>query len=228
MIISRTPFRISFCGGGSDFPSFYQHQPGMVVSTTINKYMYITVNKKFDNLIRASYSITEFAKSPQQLKHELIRESLLMLGIDGGIEITSISDIPSKGTGLGSSSSYTVGLLNDNKGYAVIGQFNYAIPSQTSFNKIAQLLSNDFNTITASALAINNIHYLLICIGVLIIYGTYGHDFLNRYLYVLLAAIASISIIGFLIANNYHLLKNIVSHYTSLLYQIKMNLNRTN
>lgn len=112
MIISRTPLRISFCGGGSDLPSFYQHQPGMVVSTTINKYMYITVNKKFDNLIRASYSITEFAKNPQQLKHELIRESLLMLGIDGGIEITSISDIPSKGTGLGSSSSYTVGLLN--------------------------------------------------------------------------------------------------------------------
>jgi len=111
MIISRTPLRISFCGGGSDLPSYYQNSAGMVVSTSINKYMYITVNKKFDNLIRASYSITEFVKTPQQLKHELIRESLLKLGIKGGIEITSISDIPSKGTGLGSSSTYTVGLL---------------------------------------------------------------------------------------------------------------------
>lgn len=112
MIISRTPLRISFCGGGSDLASYYQNKPGAVVSTTINKYIYITVNKKFDDLIRASYSITEFAQRPEDLKHELIRESLLMLKIKKGIEITSISDIPSKGTGLGSSSSYTVGLLN--------------------------------------------------------------------------------------------------------------------
>jgi len=112
MIISRTPLRISFVGGGSDLPSFYRKHPGAVVSTTIDKYIYITVNKKFDNLIRASYSITEFAKKPEDLKHELIRESLLLLNLNGGIEITSISDIPSRGTGLGSSSSYTVGLLN--------------------------------------------------------------------------------------------------------------------
>jgi D-glycero-alpha-D-manno-heptose-7-phosphate kinase len=92
--------------------SFYKYQPGAVVSTTINKYIYITVNKKFDEAIRASYSITEFVKKPRQLKHELIRESLIMLGIKGGIEITSIADIPSRGTGLGSSSTYTVGLLN--------------------------------------------------------------------------------------------------------------------
>ncbi len=112
MIISRTPLRISFVGGGSDLASFYKYQPGAVVSTTINKYIYITVNKKFDNLIRASYSITEFASRPEELKHELIREALLLLDLDGGIEITSISDIPSRGTGLGSSSTYTVGLLN--------------------------------------------------------------------------------------------------------------------
>lgn len=112
MIISRTPLRISFVGGGSDLASFYSHQAGAVVSVTINKYIYITVNKKFDNLIRASYSITEFAKRPQDLKHELIRESLLYLKLTKGIEITSISDIPSQGTGLGSSSAYTVGLLN--------------------------------------------------------------------------------------------------------------------
>lgn len=112
MIISRTPLRVSFVGGGSDLPSFYEHEPGAVVSTAIDKYIYITVNKKFDKKIRASYSITEFVDEPDQLKHELIREALKLLKINGGIEITSISDIPSRGTGLGSSSTYTVGLLN--------------------------------------------------------------------------------------------------------------------
>lgn len=112
MIISRTPLRISFAGGGSDLPAFYQHELGAVVSTAINKYIYITVNKKFDRKIRASYSITEMVDSVDELRHELIREALKVVGLDGGIEITSISDIPSQGTGLGSSSTYTVGLLN--------------------------------------------------------------------------------------------------------------------
>lgn len=112
MIISRTPLRISFCGGGTDLPAFYNEEPGAVVSTAINKYIYINVNRKFDNMIRASYSVTEIVERREELHHELIRVALEMLGIDGGIEITSISDIPSSGTGLGSSSSYTVGLLN--------------------------------------------------------------------------------------------------------------------
>ncbi len=112
MIISRTPLRISFAGGGTDLPSFYQSEPGAVVSTAINKYIYITVNKKFDNKIRASYSVTEIVDEVAQLKHELIREAMRLVGVDGGVEITSISDIPSRGSGLGSSSSYTVGLLN--------------------------------------------------------------------------------------------------------------------
>lgn len=112
MIISRTPLRMSFAGGGSDLPSFYSKEAGAVVSTAIDKYVYITVNKKFGGKIRASYSITEFVDKPEELKHELIREALIMMGINGGIEITSISDIPSGGTGLGSSSAYTVGLLN--------------------------------------------------------------------------------------------------------------------
>ena len=112
VIISRTPLRISFVGGGSDLPAFYTNEPGAVVSTAINKYIYITVNNKFDSKIRASYSITETVDSVDELKHKLIRECLKLLGIDGGIEITSIADIPSQGTGLGSSSSYTVGLLN--------------------------------------------------------------------------------------------------------------------
>ena len=93
-------------------PAFYQHEPGAVVSTAITQYIYITVNKKFDRQIRASYSVTEMVDSVDELKHELIREALKMTHLDGGIEITSISDIPSRGTGLGSSSTYTVGLLN--------------------------------------------------------------------------------------------------------------------
>ena len=112
MIISRTPLRISFAGGGSDLSAFYRHNPGLVISTSINKYIYITVNKKFDHQIRASYSVTEMVDSVDELQHELIREALRVVGLDGGIEITSISDIPSKGTGLGSSSTYTIGLLN--------------------------------------------------------------------------------------------------------------------
>lgn len=112
MIISRTPLRISFVGGGSDLPAFYQREPGAVVSTAINKYIYITVNRKFDDKIRASYSRTEIVDSVDELRHELIREALKVTGIDRAIEITSISDIPSQGTGLGSSSTYTVGLLN--------------------------------------------------------------------------------------------------------------------
>lgn len=112
MIISRTPLRISFVGGGSDLPAFYRQEQGATLSTAINKYIYITVNKKFDHKIRASYSITEIVDHVNMVKHELIREALKRVGLDRGIEITSISDIPSQGTGLGSSSSYTVGLLN--------------------------------------------------------------------------------------------------------------------
>jgi D-glycero-alpha-D-manno-heptose-7-phosphate kinase len=121
MIISRTPLRISFAGGGSDLTAYYQHEPGAVVSVTIDKYIYITVNTKFDSQIRASYSITEIVDRVEDLRHQLIRESLRMVGRDHSIEITSISDIPSQGTGLGSSSTYTVGLLNAL--YAFTGRF---------------------------------------------------------------------------------------------------------
>ena len=112
MIISKTPLRMSFVGGGSDLPVFYRKYGGAVVSTAINKFVYVTVNQKFDDRIRLSYSKTEDARSAEKVKHPLVREALQMLGIRGGIEITSIADIPGKGTGLGSSSSFTVGLLN--------------------------------------------------------------------------------------------------------------------
>jgi D-glycero-alpha-D-manno-heptose-7-phosphate kinase len=112
MIITRTPLRVSFAGGGTDLRAFYGHHRGAVLSTAIDKYIYITVNRKFDRKIRAGYSVTEMVDHVSEIKHELIREALKMVGIQGGIEITSISDIPSEGTGLGSSSTYTVGLLN--------------------------------------------------------------------------------------------------------------------
>lgn len=112
MIISKTPFRMSFVGGGSDLASFYEKSEGAVVSVAIDKFMYIWVNKKFDQDIRISYSQTENTSSVGEIKHPIVREALNKLDIDGGIEIASIADIPSKGTGLGSSSAYAVGLLN--------------------------------------------------------------------------------------------------------------------
>ncbi|MBR6676350.1 MAG: GHMP kinase [Clostridia bacterium] len=111
MIITKTPLRISFTGGGTDLPDYYLKNGGAVVSAGINKYIYITINKKFDNRIRVSYSKTEIVDEVEELNHEIVRECLKLVGIKGGIEITSISDIPS-GTGLGSSSTFTVGLLN--------------------------------------------------------------------------------------------------------------------
>jgi D-glycero-alpha-D-manno-heptose-7-phosphate kinase len=112
MIVSRTPFRMSFVGGGTDLPAYYREEIGAVLSTSIDKYMYIVVNRKFDERIRISYSRTEEVETPQQVEHPLVRHALDVAGIDGGIEIASMADIPSRGTGLGSSSAYTVGLLN--------------------------------------------------------------------------------------------------------------------
>jgi D-glycero-alpha-D-manno-heptose-7-phosphate kinase len=112
MIVSRTPLRMSFVGGGSDLPSYYKQNGGAVLSTSVDKYMYVTVNKKFDDNIRLSYSITENESSIQEIKHPIVRNTLELLDIQRGVEITSISDIPSQGSGLGSSSSYTVALLH--------------------------------------------------------------------------------------------------------------------
>lgn len=111
MIISRTPLRMSFVGGGSDLPAFYRQHGGAVISTAINKYIYINVNKKFDNGIRVAYSKTEDVENVDDIEHKLVKAALQHLQINGGLEITSIADIPSQGTGLGSSSSFTVGLL---------------------------------------------------------------------------------------------------------------------
>lgn len=113
MIISRTPFRISFVGGGSDMETFYAKHTGAVLSTSVNKYMYISSHRSFDkNQIQVKYSRTETVKNINELQHPLLREALRKTGITGGIEISSIADIPS-GTGMGSSSSFTVGLLHN-------------------------------------------------------------------------------------------------------------------
>jgi D-glycero-alpha-D-manno-heptose-7-phosphate kinase len=112
MIISRTPLRMSFVGGGSDLPSFYRKFGGAVISTAINKFVYITLNEKFDHRIRVSYSRTEEADTVAEVQHPLVRESMTLLNVAGGMEVTSVADIPSKGSGLGSSSAFTVGLLH--------------------------------------------------------------------------------------------------------------------
>lgn len=110
MILTRTPLRISFVGGGSDRPSFYSEEPGACVAAAIDKYVYVTVNPKYDGSIRAAYSVTENVATVEELQHELIREALRLQGYKRAIEVHNIADIPG-GTGLGSSSSFTVGLL---------------------------------------------------------------------------------------------------------------------
>lgn len=112
MIISRTPLRMSLVGGGSDLPAFYRRARGAVLSTAIDKYVYVNVNKKFDNGVRVAYSKNEEVNCVNDIEHHLVRAALRHVGIDGGVEITTIADIPSKGTGLGSSSTFTVGLLH--------------------------------------------------------------------------------------------------------------------
>lgn len=114
MIITRTPFRISLCGGGSDIKSFYEKHGGCVLSTTINKYMYITSHPSFDKKTTVlKYSKTETVKNINEIEHNIFRECLKKEKLEG-LEITSIADVP-QGTGLGSSSSFTVGLLKNLK-----------------------------------------------------------------------------------------------------------------
>jgi len=114
---------MSFVGGGTDLPSFWTREPGAVISTTIDKYVYITVNRRFDHSLRISYSQTEIVDNVAAVQHPLFRETMRDTGVDSGIEVTSIADVPS-GTGLGSSSSFTVGLLHALHAYA--GRFRSA------------------------------------------------------------------------------------------------------
>ena len=111
MIITRTPFRVSFCGGGSDMQSFYQEHEGCVLSTSINRYMYISIHPYFnEGQIALKYSKTEIVSNVNEIEHRIFASMLKRFGVMG-VEITSTADVPA-GTGLGSSSSFTVGLLH--------------------------------------------------------------------------------------------------------------------
>jgi D-glycero-alpha-D-manno-heptose-7-phosphate kinase len=112
MIISQTPLRISFVGGGTDMPSYYENTPGMVISTTIDKYLFVIINERFDDKIYINYMKKEIVNDVNEIEHELVREAMKMTGVVKGVEITMLADIPSTGSGLGSSSTLTVGLLN--------------------------------------------------------------------------------------------------------------------
>ncbi len=112
MIITQTPLRISFAGGGTDFKGYYEQGGGAVISSAIDKYIYVVIKQRFDSKIRIGYTRTEMVDEVSQIEHELVRECMVLTGITGGVEIATMADIPSAGSGLGSSSTVTVGLLN--------------------------------------------------------------------------------------------------------------------
>ncbi len=112
MIISETPLRISLAGGGTDLPGYYLEHDGAVVSTAIDKYLYVIVKERFDDLIYVDYSKKEIVNNIEEIQHDLVREAAKITGLKKGFEVMMLADIPSEGSGLGSSSSLTVGLLN--------------------------------------------------------------------------------------------------------------------
>ena len=124
MIIVQTPLRISLLGGGTDFKDYYLNHGGAVLSTAIDKCIFVIVTERFDDLIYVNYSRKEIVDSVEKLQHDLVREAMRMVGVTKGIEITNLADIPTEGTGLGSSSSFTVGILNAL--YAFTGQLKTA------------------------------------------------------------------------------------------------------
>jgi D-glycero-alpha-D-manno-heptose-7-phosphate kinase len=112
LIVVQTPLRISFFGGGTDFSSFFMEEGGCVLTSAIDKYIFVTIKERFDAKLRIGYTQTEIVDNLDQLHHELIREALRLTGIECGVEITTMGDIPSEGSGLGSSSTVTVGALH--------------------------------------------------------------------------------------------------------------------
>jgi D-glycero-alpha-D-manno-heptose-7-phosphate kinase len=112
MIITQTPLRIGLLGGGTDLPDYYTAHGGRVLNCAIDKYIYVIVKERFDSDIYVNYSKKEIVSRVEDLEHELVREAMQMTGVDNGVEITTLADIPSSGSGLGSSSAVTVGLLH--------------------------------------------------------------------------------------------------------------------
>jgi D-glycero-alpha-D-manno-heptose-7-phosphate kinase len=111
LIIAQTPLRISFFGGGTDFPDYFLSEGGCVLSSAINKFIFVTIKERFDDMLRIGYTRTEIVESIDEISHELIRESLRKTGVKKGVEIITMGDIPA-GSGLGSSSAVTVGALH--------------------------------------------------------------------------------------------------------------------
>ena len=112
MIITQTPLRISFLGGGTDFPGYYRKFGGCVLTTAIDKYVYAIVKERFDEAIVIGYTKKEWVEKVDRIEHELVREAMKKTGVEKAVEITFLSDVPAAGSGLGSSSSVTVGTLN--------------------------------------------------------------------------------------------------------------------
>ena len=112
MIITQTPLRIGLVGGGTDLPGYYIEHGGRVLNAALDKYVYVIVKQRFDDDIYVNYSKKEIVSRVEDLEHELVREAMQMTGVTSGVEITTLADIPSAGSGLGSSSAVTVGLLN--------------------------------------------------------------------------------------------------------------------
>ncbi|MCA9920982.1 MAG: GHMP kinase [Anaerolineales bacterium] len=118
MIIIQAPLRVSLFGGGTDFPSYFQEHGGCVLTSAIDKYIFVTIKKRFDAKLRIGYTQTEMVDNISEIKHELIREALRKTGITKGVEISTMGDIPDQGSGLGSSSTVTVGALHAMYTYA--------------------------------------------------------------------------------------------------------------
>ena len=112
MIITQTPLRIGLLGGGTDLPSYYRKYGGRVLNCALDKYVYVIVKQRFDDDIYVNYSRKEIVSRVEDLEHELVREAMQLTGVANGVEITTLADIPSSGSGLGSSSAVTVGLLH--------------------------------------------------------------------------------------------------------------------
>jgi D-glycero-alpha-D-manno-heptose-7-phosphate kinase len=128
LIITQTPYRVSFAGGGTDLPAFYEREAGAVLSVAVNHHMYVTVSPRFERTTRVAYTRVEISETIDQIEHTLAREALRMTGLGPHTEITTVGDVPA-GTGMGSSSSLTVGLL----------QALYAFKGQvTSARKLAE------------------------------------------------------------------------------------------
>ena len=120
MIIVQTPLRVSLFGGGTDFRSYFENEGGCVLTTAIDKYIFVTIKKRFDRKLRIGYTHTEMVDDLDSVKHELIREALRKGQIAQGVEVTTMGDIPSQGSGLGSSSTVTVGALHAT--YTLLGE----------------------------------------------------------------------------------------------------------